>query len=272
MNSKFSLGQTVRDFQLGINKLQRTPDFIKKHRLWHGFWNYGWATVFLLVAAIVVGSRFLEFFGHIMASFGNVNASEFGTSIGTLFSDIGTETYDLAVDSSFKWIILILMEVVIFHAVLKTLAILEGEALKPVSFKVFLKAQIRMFQLGIFSWVMELVLTILLKTGTGILGIAEINPVVIFLIQAFLLGFMMIDNYIEQKHDISMLASYKQSQNVMGLAIVIGTVVSVLLWLPLIGAFLAPLIGAVAASLAMYQIEKEQPFRIFTDDEMNHLV
>ena len=272
MNHKFSLGQTFRDFQLGFNKLQRTPEFIQKHRLWHGFWNYGWATIFLLVAAIVVGSRFIEFFDHIIASFRQVNVSEFGASIGTVFSDISSETYNLAVDSSFKWIILILMEVVIFHAVRKTLAVLAGEPLRPVGFNVFLKAQIRMFQLGLFSWVMELVLTILLKIGTGLLGIAFINPVAIFLIQAFLLGFMMIDNYIEQKHDIDMMASYKQSQNVMGLAIIIGIVVSVLLWLPLIGAFLAPLIGAVAASLAMYQIEQENPLRMFTDDEMEHVV
>ncbi len=271
MDKSFSIGQTFRDFQLGLKKLNRTPEFIQKHKLWHGFWNYGWATLFLVVGGLVIISRFMTYFSHILESFQRTDISHLGTSIGTLFSEISAETYSLAVDSSFKWIILILMEVVIFHAVRKTLAILSSEPLKEVGFDVFLKAQIRMFQLGIFSWVMEMVMTILFKTATGILGVTFLIPVGVFLIQSFLLGFTMIDNYIEQRHDMTMMESFKQSQYVLGIALSIGIVLSVVVWFPLIGVFVASLIGAVAASLAMYHIEQNEPYRVVIP-EQDHVI
>lgn len=271
MDKTFSIGQTFRDFQLGLKKLKQTPEFIQKHKLWHGFWNYGWAIAFMIVGGFVVISRFMTYINHIIDSFQRQDISHLGTSIGTFFSDVSAETYNLAVDSSFKWIILILMEVVIFHAVRKTLAVLSGEELKAVGFDVFLKAQIRMFQLGIFSWVMEMVMTILLKTATGLFGITFLIPTGVFLIQSFLLGFTMIDNYIEQRHDMTMMESYKQSQYVLGLALSIGIILSIVLWLPLLGAFIAPMVGAVAASLAMYHIELNEPFRVVIP-EQDHVV
>ena len=47
-----------KDFQLTIQKLRIAIPFIRKHRIWEGFWKYSWVAYPLLILGILVGLKF----------------------------------------------------------------------------------------------------------------------------------------------------------------------------------------------------------------------
>jgi hypothetical protein len=241
-----------RDFITTIKNYREVFPFIKKNKIWEGFLDYSWVIKFLLFLGALLSLKFAGVFNDFFNQ-----TSEQGISfniLGDLIGDTLEEGYDLFKMSGFKYAILILLEVVIFHFARKTLEILTGEKAEA-NLSSFIKAQVRMFKVVLFAFVMETVFTILVNAGLSIFGLKLISSVVNFFIQCFFLGFVIIDNYNEIYH-MSIKQSFKYTRQYIGVSIGIGIVIYVLMLLPLIGAALAPLLAAVTATITMHELNK----------------
>ena len=242
-----------RDFIFTIKNYREVLPFIKTNKLWKGFLDYSWVTKFLLLIGALVSLKFTGVFSDFFNQ-----TSQQGISFNTVGNLVGNtidEGYDLFKMSGFKYAILILLEVVIFHFARKTLEILTGEKAEA-NLNSFIQAQIRMIKVVLFAYVMEMFSTVLVGAGLSILGIGVIKPVLSFVIQCFFLGFVIIDNYNEIYH-MSIKQSFKYTRQYTGVSIGIGIVVYVLMLLPVLGALLAPLLAAVTATITMYELDKK---------------
>ena len=230
-----------RDFIFTIKNYREVLPFIKTNKLWKGFLDYSWVTKFLLLIGALVSLKFTGVFSDFFNQ-----TSQQGISFNTVGNLVGNtidEGYDLFKMSGFKYAILILLEVVIFHFARKTLEILTGEKAEA-NLNSFIQAQIRMIKVVLFAYVMEMFSTVLVGAGLSILGIGVIKPVLSFVIQCFFLGFVIIDNYNEIYH-MSIKQSFKYTRQYTGVSIGIGIVVYVLMLLPVLGALLAPLLACL---------------------------
>ncbi|MGB0864650.1 MAG: EI24 domain-containing protein [Saprospiraceae bacterium] len=240
------MGFNFRNFVDTIFTFPQAIRFIRTHRLWDGFWKYSWVSTILIVIGVVFSLRFYANFSDWIFDMNWKKPTEIGRHTldalgGTLFS------------SGFKYIVFILMEIVIFHSVGRTIEILRKGEKRTPTFKIFLKAQIRMIKISIQSWIYELLALIAISIIVGLLGIEFLKMPILFLVQAYLIGFAMVDNYNERlgmkiKESIRFTADYK------GVALAVGLVVYLIMLIPLAGAFLGPLIGGVTATLMMHQL------------------
>ena len=249
-----------RDITLTFQNYRKVYPFIQKNQLWNGLMDYGWVSKFLAIVGLIAGLKFSNIFQNWIQE---DRTSIF--SVSSVFNLVGetvSEGYDLFVMGGFKYVILILLEIVIFHFARKTLQVLTGEDMDD-SLKAFIDAQVRMIQVVFFCYVMEMVSSILVGTGLSILGLKWIKPVLLIIIQCFFLGFAIIDNY-NEIYKMTIKQSFKYTQQYIGVALAIGLVVYVLMLLPLVGTVLAPLLGAVVATITMHELEG-------TDDAMDEI-
>ncbi len=251
MFQDFDLRYFISDLKLGIASQRRAFDFIKEHRLWIGFWKYGWAARFLMFLGAIVGLKFWSVLMSWWQSAEMSNPMTATASIFSLFKNVSVEGYEMFYIGGAKYLILILMEILIFHFARKTLEILRGEAI-DATFKTFVQAEIRMIKIVIRSYILEMILTFLISTLMGMFGLESIKFIPIFLVQCYFLGFVVLDNY-NEIFGMSIKESELYARRFVGLAIAIGAGTYILLTIPLIGALVAPLVAGVAATLAMYE-------------------
>ncbi|MBR9920272.1 MAG: hypothetical protein GYB31_05475 [Bacteroidetes bacterium] len=239
--------------------------FIREKRLWDGFWKYGWATAILIILGVLVGLQFFSEFWNLLSGVWTGLKTSDASLVSTRFQDF---LGGLFLVGSWKYIILILGEVLIFHLLRRTIELLGG-AEQDASFSAFIQAQKRMFTVALFSWVMELLATIFISVGLSILGLQAIKPVLVFLVSAYFLGFAMTDNYFERL-GISITASHKLNLNIIGVSLGIGLVLYVLFLIPLIGPILGTSVGAVAAALTLYYLEQKGSLLVKQETELEN--
>ena len=130
--------------------------FIRKNKLWEGFWKYGWVAKVLVVLAVLLGLKLLKTVYDWWQVSEMDDPGEAVASVGHLFQNLAFEGYDFLVVGGMKYVMLMLLEVIIFHVVRGTMQILTGRT-SDISFNSFFNAQIRMIKVGIQSYVMELI-------------------------------------------------------------------------------------------------------------------
>jgi len=227
--------------------------FIINHKLWEGFWKYGWVLRALIILAILFSLNSINIFMKWLDRFQANNTANTFAEMGVLMENMALENYNFLFTGSLKYIMLILLEVIIFHICRRTMEILTQES-GDLSFNTFLKAQIRMINVVIRAYFMEMGLTILIKIGFGIFSAYDfLEPAFIFTAQCFFLGFLVMDNYHEQFH-LPIKESFKNTKRFVGVAIAVGLFLNVLLLIPVIGPIIGPMVAAVAVTLIMYQI------------------
>ena len=122
------------------------------------------------------------------------------------------------------------------------------------TFHEFMDAQVRMFKVGIYAWVMELLFTIAFKIFFGIFGAIDfLQPACVFAVQCYFLGFAILDNYHEQ-FELSIKESSRYALNYVGVAAAAGLVAYLMMLVPVAGVIAAPIITSVAVSLIMYEL------------------
>lgn len=260
MKPNNSLGNFFYDFFFGLSKFKDGFEFIQKHRLWKGFWTYGWLSRFMLLISLVIGFKFFMIFLRWLQQLQFNSPQALGASITGLMGDVFEEGSNLLYISSMKYVVLILVEVLIFHFVRKTAEILTGVQ-QDASFGAFVKAQMRMIKVAFYSWIMELVLTILIGIAVGIVGWDWLKQILVFIVQCFFLGFAMVDNYLERYH-LGIDASRKIAQGVTGAVIAIGLVTYLLLLIPVAGPVLTPFLAGVTGTLLFYDFETRGVIKI----------
>ena len=166
MQEQTKLQLFFRDFIITIRNYRNVIPFIKKHKLWKGLGQYGWAVNFLIIVGALLGLKLYDLFGD---WYEQVNVEGMSlAAIGGLFNNVYHQGYDLFVMGGFKYVILIVLEVIIFHFARKTLESLTGET-QQATFKAFMDAQVRMIKVVFYCFVMEMVFTIIASTALSIL-------------------------------------------------------------------------------------------------------
>ncbi len=242
----------VRHFTLGIVAVKQAWVYIKDNRLWDGFWEYGWVSKLLMLGGLIVGGTYFNVYLEWLRGPESESVLQSVVSTGALVQDFARESYDMFYNGSMKYLILVLMEVFIFHVVRRCFEMISGKEMDS-SFEAFVQAQIRMLKVILKCWILEMVLTIVISAALGIFGLNFIKPVLVFIIQCYFLGFAVIDNYYEM-FEMTIRQSEQETREIPGLALSIGIIVWVLMMIPLVGAVIGPLIGAVAATLALYKM------------------
>lgn len=254
--SEFSLSLFIADFRFGIDKIQESIDFIKKHRLWEGFWKFDWVLKFLIVIGAFASWRMFKVFQTWFVETEVLNPLKLTASIGGLVQGFWNEGHSLLFLSGFKYLILVLVEIIVFHFVRRTLEIKTGIK-QDFTPKTFIRAEIRMIKIVIRNFVMEYLVLLALGVILGIFGIAFIKHPLFLLVQAFFLGFAIIDNY-NELFGMSIKQSFMITTYYPGLAVAVGLMTYVLLLIPVFGAFIAPFVVGVVATLAFHDIKQRE--------------
>ena len=225
--------------------------FIHKNKLWVGFWQYGWVAKTLVVLAILLGLKLVNTFLKWWRNVEINDPTEAVASFGHLFQNMAYEGYDFLFMGGMKYVMMMLLEVVIFHVCRRTLEILTGKT-SDLSFNAFFNAQIRMIKVAIRSYVMELIFGIFIGIAFIFAGGLEfLKPVLKYAVHCYFLGFIVFDNYAEQ-FGKSIKESTILARDYIGVCLALGLTTSILLFIPVVGALVAPLIVAVTVTLVMY--------------------
>lgn len=251
MREKSTISLFVSDFFHGLKAYKKAYEFIRENRLWEGAARYKGAVALLILIGLVLGLKVFDITSNFVQSDkeGPVLASTMG-----MVKDVASESYNFLFLGGMKYLVLIFLEIIIFHFVRKTLEIKTGKQIK-VTFKQFLNAEMRMIKVVILSFIMESIITVLIGIGLEISGMVFLKPLLVFLVQAYFLGFVFIDNYNELSK-VTIRESERMTRQYAGVSIAIGIVSYVLLVIPIIGSIAAPVLGGVAATLAMFDMYK----------------
>ena len=254
MIGKIDVAEQLHQFFFSLLKHREAPQFFRKNHLWKGVWRYGWFTRILIVIVLLVGMNLLMILWRWWWKADLDNLGDAVSSMGLLVTDFAKEGSQYLFMGGTKYVILILMEVFIFHICRRTVAILTGKD-SASSFDEFIKAQIRMIRVSIRSWIRESIVILLIGVVFGMAGIwGFMKPVLIFAVQCYYLGFTLIDNYNEQ-FGLSVKESARYTyNNYVGATLGLGLVLNILLFIPLLGAVIAPFLSAVTATLVMYEL------------------
>lgn len=247
------VGAAIYQFFYTLFALPRAWHFIRRYELWRGMEKYGWVVRFLVVVAILIGLKFIGVFFDWLGQIDSFDLPGIAMGMGGLMTAGALEGYELFTAGFMRYVMLILLEVVVFHFMRRTLAILAARD-SGVSFNDFINAQVRMIRVVFRSWVLELVCTILISVVCGIFSILEFfEPALIFGVQCYYLGFAIVDNYNEQ-FGLTIKQSVAYARGYVGVALALGLVLYLLMLVPVVGIVLGPLLVSVAGAMVLVQL------------------
>jgi len=266
------LAQIPQAFKVLID----TPAFIKKHELWKGFLDHSGVLLF----SIIIASAFsYTLYRDVHDYFLPEEKKDIEINISTDSVEEGIKEIAKAMDtipvegeveleagkqpllqqeeimeddhkplfsSSLKFLLLIFLEVLIYHFAVKTNNILKKQQ-KVLGFKDFSTAQIRMIKVMGRKWVLGLIMYILVSIICSINQTEYLKEAIMFLVYGYYLGFAFLDNYLEQFH-FSISKSVTCIQSHFGAATVFGLFTSLLMNVPFIGPLIVPFLCTIAAT------------------------
>ena len=268
--NSFNFKETIPHFINCTKVIRDTIPFVLKHKLWKGFFDYKWV-LFLSIVISILFSYFVyqDFIStmFIEKELDVVMQSGLGVDVEELVNEVKNEGKKGAYSSGTKYLLLILLEVVIFHFSIKTLSILAENREQP-KFKDFLNAEKRMIKLLIMNYIKGLIALGVITIGLSMLGFEGWTSFFMFFIYAYFVGHAFLDNYNEQFKK-SMKISDSIIKQHIGASLALGILISVLLFIPLLGPLFAPILGAIAAAIygERYKIENSVPQEVFAIDD-----
>ncbi len=241
-------------------------EFIREHKPWRGLKRLGWIVWAMAIAGALLSYQFFREFYHAVEQ---VRSSQQPITM-SLVSTFSFEKLSWAMEGSRKYLVMIVLELVVFYFIQKTLEIRIGR--KPeLTTKAFVDAEIRIFKVTILAWVLETITRFLVvDLALGIVGFNWLEKPTGFLIQCYFLGFAMIDNY-HECFDLNVSGSEKRTRRAaVGVAVATGLVAHLFMYVPVVGAVIATMLGAVTATLAMERfapIAPEEHLAIIAEQE-----
>lgn len=257
METKFSAKEILSNFPKSVLTYKEAIEFIQVNKLWQGMGQYGWLSKALLALALVLGWYAYGTVEKVTEVFDAQNFTAAYQTLSSSVSDLSSMGADFISSNYFKYIVFILMEVVIFHFARRTLEIKTNKDF-DTTFNAFWNAEKRMIKVAIHCAITEWVLTLGLTIVLSIFSLKSLKAPLVLIMQCYFLGFLMLDNFNEIYH-LTIKESSKLTRSFAGVALGIGFVSYMLMLIPLVGAFLAPLLGAVAAAIIMHRLVPEGP-------------
>lgn len=227
------------------------------YKLWRGLREYNWVARGLALIGVIAGIFLVKNIGDWFRTSDDLSFWHFFFGENSLISNISSTTLSALSNGSLKWVILILMEVVIYHFMRASLKITLGKDVKDAhKMGPFVRAQWRMIRVSISAFILEIILVnVLFGTASSIIPFLRyFVPAATLVVQAYLLGFAIVDNYNEQ-FEISVEQSLGYvRRSYMGVCLGLGVPLYFLLLIPIIGPFIAPLLTSVTAAIVMKEL------------------
>jgi len=229
---------------------RRAYHFARENRVWRGLFEIKWVVILGLVLSAIISlkfiSVFIDWFDQINNDQTQVTAFQSASMLAGNITEFGTELF---ISGSYKYMILIFVEIIIFYCVVNTLNILRNRNFRP-QFNDFIKAQKRMIHVSVRAWILEITISFIIGTLLSVVGFSILKSPTILLIQFYFIGVVFLDNYTEQfgltiKDSLAIINSHT------GAAVGIGMVAHILFLVPLLGIVLAPILGGITAALYM---------------------
>ena len=242
--------KTLHDFIYTLLAFPRAWRFMWRHRLWEGLRQYGWVArglLFLGVGVVLYAiSEGIDWFDS------HTDDPLYSVMIGydSLPVRWVTALYESLSDGVLNWATLVLLEVVIYHFMRRTLRIiLARETQNAHTFRPFLDAQVRMLVVSTAALAVQSVLYGLAGAVVGWSGVLEWTVTV--LIQATLMGFVIADNYNEQFGLTIEQSCRHLYRDYGGVCLGLGLPLLLMLQVPLVGTVLGPLATSVTAAIVL---------------------
>ncbi|MCF8247483.1 MAG: EI24 domain-containing protein [Saprospiraceae bacterium] len=249
-NDSSYLDKGLENFHQFVGTLimhKKAVGFVREHKPWRGLDRLGWIVWVIAIAGALLS---FQFFQQLFNTFQELRSNQQPLT-STLSSVFSFEKIAWVAHGSRKYLIMIVMELVVFYIIQKTLEKQTGR--KPeLTTKAFIDAEMRIVSSTILAWILETIARFLVvNLALNILGFDGLKQPVGFLIQCYFLGFAMVDNY-HECFRLTVSQSEKRTRRAgLGVALGTGLVAYLLMYVPVIGAFAAAIIGGVAATLAM---------------------
>lgn len=243
----------VAQFLLTLRTHRRAFFFVKEHQLWEGFWNYGWVSRFLIFVGVLIGLKFFGIFAKWLNKATHTDSVHLMSITAGMFSDLYNKGIKEIFNGNMHFVMLILLEVIVYHVSRRTLEVFFGN-LPDATLKDFVKAQIRVFKVGILAIVLGKIVTVLLSIPLTMIGVwSWMKPGAEWIVQIYFLGFAIVDNYNEQFH-LNIKESFKYTLKFSGVSLAIGAVLYLIMSVPIIGPIAGPILAGVTATLVMVDI------------------
>lgn len=229
--------------------------FTRKHRLWEGFLGYGWVSRLAMILAVLAGLQFLSVLTKYLKRIDVTDPISTMGVMGNFLQDVIKAEYNFLFAGGMKYLMLIFLEVLIFHITRRSLAIFKLKTGEP-TLKAFINAQVRMIQISIVCFFMESILSGVAKGALQVTPIPDfLIPALIFPIQCFFTGVPVVDNFYEQ-YNYSIKQSLKTIRPYAGVAIALGLILNILFLIPVLGSILGPFLAAITSVLVMYELSE----------------
>jgi hypothetical protein len=252
MTHQHDIKEFAEQFRYTLMSIDDAWIFIRKYKVWSGFWRYGWVSRFFIVVAFILG---LEMIGDISALIRSLRANHTGVQA---FAEVGAigkayidQAWNFIKEGNSQFVFMVLVEVLIFHACRESLKIL-GAQVEEASFNRFLRAQIRMLKVVLYAWILNKLIGISFELFFGFFPLVDfLKPTVLYLVESFFLGLVVMDNFNEQL-GLTIKESIHFSRAYIGVGLVVGLLINVLMYIPIVGFIIAPLLAAVLATIVLY--------------------
>jgi len=232
--------------------------FFMENKLWKGFFKHKWiALVTILISLLFSYWLFSDLTSYFTSSSVDIPMNDAGIISDQMSEETKREHAQSAISGGSKYLLLILLEIVIFYFSVKTIEILSGED-QEVKISHFWKAEMRMIKVMIRGFVQALVVQIAVSIVFGVFGFPSfLKQVIMFFVYAFFVGHAFFDNY----NEINNL-TIKQSERItkihFGATLTLGTVASVLLLVPILGVIVTPIFAALTANIYGYKFKLKE--------------
>ena len=246
----------IHQFFYTLLAFPRAWQFMVNHRLWVGLRQYGWVARALVLGGIVLAIAVITDALDWMDRHQNDGFSAFFVGDDSLLQRWWTTATESLTEGTLNFVILVLLEVVIFHFMRRTLSIvLERENTTKTDFKPFFDAQVRMLLMSMFAAIFTTVISMPLNDVIdGWLGIRGGQRAFTSLLNVFFLGFLIADNYNEQ-FELSIEQSWRQIwRHYVGICLGLGVPLWLMLKVPLFGTVLGPLVTSVTAAIVLREL------------------
>jgi hypothetical protein len=240
-------------FLYAFHTLPEAVRFFRQHRLWEGFWRYGWVTKILMVVGILAS---LQLLGGLMKVFGNIDTSNAMSIVSTAsvnFGDFAKNQFQFFTDEGARYVILVLLEILVFHVCHRTVDILMTDRAHKPTLHDFIKAQVRMMVVAIVYLVIESLVSIPISIFFKIVSpLAIFEEPVLLIVHCTFLGMMVMDNY-NEIFGLKIKESLHESRQFLGIALALGLVLRLFFLIPGIGPVIGTILTGVAASIILHE-------------------
>lgn len=238
----------THEFFYTLMTFPRAWRFMVNHRLWRGLRQYGWVSRALAWIGVLLGLFMITEVVDWWDDHADAPLSALAIGSDSLLLLLVKDAYESLSDGVLNWVIIVLLEVVVYHFMRQTLVvILDKDVEEAHKFKPFFRAQMRMIKVSLIAVVVQ---EVLLEIGDGLLP-GGLSWVFALLLQSMLLGYAIADNYNEQ-FELSTRQSWRYLwRNYIGICLGLGLPLYLMLKVPLLGAVVGPLVTSVTAAIVL---------------------